>query len=970
MLRQGGTTVSPYPRGNRIIPIALTLRIDDDNSGHQQPYYLFGFDASVHFHARLHSLLLGAGSGSLAVTTHSEERDAIAVPLLDVAQTRRGPDPDPDFDPADMTTIATSSDMADEAVSPKNKSTMGHTMNQTLEVLTNAIDSMEMRADPDAQATVTDFLDFTEYLPSDIVRSLTLIGKLDESYADHSSKLNELTTTWGQLPSLPPEARPPAAELRAQISEHLRRAVMSRLYTHAEAKRMTDNINRHYNRAENILAKLQTMLEKFPSALEEQKSPVTTVKSPQLSRAPKPAASVGEDGQKVRRKRVPRIIVPGEVLAPHELNFDAYTDSDDSSSPEPDTPTRRTPSRTTPGPASRIKLVNKTQKVPKTPKPPGPGPGRPPKPVTATVPGAGPSGTPVVLRPPPENAAPGSEDAPWLQLTAYELAKLRKKMKKNAMWTPSETMIARELKALGRGPEAYRAAKKKAEDEGKPFNSGLPAPVAVDAESGAEVLPEGAISVDTLEDDVSLSNKGMKLNEAKKLKREAMAKQAAEEAEEAERTLAQQAMMMFKADQSIDTANAEKSGAGGNGPNSGSGTSSSAKTRTGNKRKRDTAEPDAGSPEESTATESQGARTTKKVKTETPVPPPNLTPRINAQTRSLTPVPPPSAPQSTTPVPIPRPHQGTTGEASAQPSMSPSAPARAAPASKTPDIPAASLVAATATVTAVPTKPPAELSQPSSAAEPVQSATPITPPARVQPRRETRQGTAKKQQQTQAQHEEPSSPPAQEPQLQLPTLPTQAATPAADAGASRPPTPPEQAAGRRPVSRGNAASQEPGASVATDRLRRSSTARNTPAPEQQPSQRQQPKVVRRKRPAPGIVSTNSSGGNSAVGKRKAAPRKKVRGQKKDKGQVEMEEVDDEGNPIPSDEARYCLCNRVSFGTMIECDNADNCKAEWFHIECVGLSDIPARTTKWYCPECRVLLNIGEKGEVSARGVKK
>lgn len=48
----------------------------------------------------------------------------------------------------------------------------------------------------------------------------------------------------------------------------------------------------------------------------------------------------------------------------------------------------------------------------------------------------------------------------------------------------------------------------------------------------------------------------------------------------------------------------------------------------------------------------------------------------------------------------------------------------------------------------------------------------------------------------------------------------------------------------------------------------------------------------------------------------------------------------------------------------------NCKQEWFHLECVGLSEIPARTTKWYCPDCRKLLNIGEKGEINARGVKK
>ncbi|KAL3964711.1 hypothetical protein ACCO45_001715 [Purpureocillium lilacinum] len=162
-------------------------------------------------------------------------------------------------------------------------------------------------------------------------------------------------------------------------------------------------------------------------------------------------------------------------------------------------------------------------------------------------------------------------------------------------------------------------------------------------------------------------------------------------------------------------------------------------------------------------------------------------------------------------------------------------------------------------------------------------------------------------------------------------------------------------------------SQEPPSSLAADRPRRASTARNTPVPEFKQPQK------RTRRPAPGVVSTTNSGGNSAVGKRKAAPRKKAR-MKKEKGQVteaetEMEEVDDEGNPIDPDEPRYCLCNRVSFGTMIQCDN-DNCKHEWFHLECVGLTDVPARTTKWYCPDCRKTLNIGEKGEVSARGVRK
>ena len=145
-----------------------------------------------------------------------------------------------------MATDAAPAPTADEPVSPKNTTAPkpNQPMGNSLDELNATIDEMEMRADPDAQATVTDFLDFTEYLPSDIVRSLTLIGKLDQTYADHSSKVDELTTTWSQLPGLPAETRAQPTALRAEISEHLRRGVASRMYTYAEATRMTDNINR------------------------------------------------------------------------------------------------------------------------------------------------------------------------------------------------------------------------------------------------------------------------------------------------------------------------------------------------------------------------------------------------------------------------------------------------------------------------------------------------------------------------------------------------------------------------------------------------------------------------------------------------------------------------------------------------------------------------------------------------------
>ncbi|XP_044756577.1 inhibitor of growth protein 3 isoform X1 [Coccinella septempunctata] len=48
------------------------------------------------------------------------------------------------------------------------------------------------------------------------------------------------------------------------------------------------------------------------------------------------------------------------------------------------------------------------------------------------------------------------------------------------------------------------------------------------------------------------------------------------------------------------------------------------------------------------------------------------------------------------------------------------------------------------------------------------------------------------------------------------------------------------------------------------------------------------------------------------------------------------------------EPRYCLCNQVSYGDMVACDNED-CPSEWFHYPCVGITAPPKG--KWYCPGC-------------------
>lgn len=53
--------------------------------------------------------------------------------------------------------------------------------------------------------------------------------------------------------------------------------------------------------------------------------------------------------------------------------------------------------------------------------------------------------------------------------------------------------------------------------------------------------------------------------------------------------------------------------------------------------------------------------------------------------------------------------------------------------------------------------------------------------------------------------------------------------------------------------------------------------------------------------------------------------------------------------IDPDEPTYCLCDKISYGEMILCDNGQ-CPIEWFHFSCVALATKPKG--KWFCPKCR------------------
>lgn len=68
---------------------------------------------------------------------------------------------------------------------------------------------------------------------------------------------------------------------------------------------------------------------------------------------------------------------------------------------------------------------------------------------------------------------------------------------------------------------------------------------------------------------------------------------------------------------------------------------------------------------------------------------------------------------------------------------------------------------------------------------------------------------------------------------------------------------------------------------------------------------------------------------------------------------ELQIVDENGQPVDwqdPNEPRYCVCNNVSYGDMVGCDN-DDCPMEWFHYGCVGLTQAPKG--KWYCHQCTI-----------------
>jgi hypothetical protein len=425
-------------------------------------------------------------------------------------------------------------------------------------------------------------------------------------------------------------------------------------------------------------------------------------------------------------------------------------------------------------------------------------------------------------------------------------------MKKNAVWTPSDTMIRRELAKDGRGRENYEKAKAHAEATGEPFLDEDP------FIPGKTNLAPGEVSWSPPEAGETI-NRGMRLNEAKKQKKE-KEKEAAREGDQLEdvnrkmQLFGDQLKTLFSRDSPVALSPMAQQ---------------PTLPKSSKKRKRDSDQPSASSDANAPSTASQDTPGPKKLKLGPPAtikiapkPVPKLAAKPTSPIRTIT---------TTTQVPL----------APAGPSSSPKS-------------------TTTARRAATPAISPPDIKK--------NAATPTQPTAAQSRSRRT----------------------SVKPEITLPSTPKE-----------------HREFNIRPRSRGSvvsgkAASAEPPShkeSRELRELRRASVIETKPELDILTA----PRTTRGgRRPAPGLVTADEDGkGKVSVGKRKAAPKRKTSmaathpksaadnkagsTEKAVAAGYSSAVVDDDWADVDPDEPTYCICNQVSYGTMIACENDEVCK---------------------------------------------
>jgi len=82
------------------------------------------------------------------------------------------------------------------------------------------------------------------------------------------------------------------------------------------------------------------------------------------------------------------------------------------------------------------------------------------------------------------------------------------------------------------------------------------------------------------------------------------------------------------------------------------------------------------------------------------------------------------------------------------------------------------------------------------------------------------------------------------------------------------------------------------------------------------------------------------------------------------GEDDVEEGNGDDDEDNEDKTLYCFCQKMSYGEMVACDNAE-CAYQWFHLPCVNLK--PPLPEVWYCSDC---ILKGVAGSVDSSGTER
>jgi len=751
---------------------------------------------------------------------------------------------------------------------------------------------------PDAQTTVNDFLDYTDFFPSDLVRSLTLIGHLDSTYRDAVQHVHDLTSLYGQLPALPEQERPDPVLLRKQIAQHLQKAINQREYAYTEASRLYEVTVRHCQRSSIIKRKLHAQPE--PPSRDPTPPPISpsahkTYVRPSYERpahlrltfdAARHAATTARERDRRR---------PGQLPSRRPRPRSASDDDDD-----PDSDTRSNidlavPTRKLKQNRDRHAARPRAQGVLGTN-------------VHSSIAGISTSNALAQLAPPPPDARPGSKWAPWLKLTEYEMAVLRKQMKKNAVWTPSLTMVNRELEKKHRTKADYDREKARCEEAGEEMLDEEPDSLQhlVTASGLGQLASSGPAPerADPARDDpredpgtISIRLKPTGSKEGRKLDRLSQRQQAMRDAIELQEvtqglTQAAEGLKEFTFPPPAAAAAAT--------PASQKKKSDPRPASTSNKRKRDVSPP----PATENPSETPRAASVATEDSESRQPEPKR-PRLQSQLSALasnvltspatsrTPASPLSTPRDTpasaelspianTPVPIPESKRHASEGITVQVPLAPAGPS-------TPKV--------TKTTPKEPSEPPTPTAVASDAMQ--SAATPTAPPptqpattaASSRPRRESVAPKA-------------VSPPAQ------PLKTSKASTPVPESipDATGPATRPRSARGHVPTPKAQSEEPKPNeiGRITRESCRHSIFSQSALVGPTRQSMRKKP-------PPKGEVTAAEDGQKTVTNVKRAQGSKN---KKKKKTEEDSEAADD----IDPDEEKYCICDDVSYGPMISCDN--------------------------------------------------